>query len=191
MRLPNWVRWVIYRAFRHIIWRNVRPKRMHRLGRPVFTVAQTEALYFRCGSDTVAGRRLLPAKISPTGQSVNRSKCGPYFDVILPSANSATDFWIYLGVARVSVSSIPTTISNPAVPKPVDYQVDHRPDDDNYGHCEINAYRAGKPVTPSAQLIKKELRQTIADKSVVILQPNRNVARASPLAPSGFHSRVS
>lgn len=175
--VPNWIRVSLYWPIRVMIWRHIRPRRMYRRERlpdPQFN--PREPMYIRCASNhlqrTSDARRLLPTFIRASGQSLNRGKYSFCFDVLLPGAQQASLQWLYCGVAFLQVSEVPNQLQFSATATA--FRVEHLPDDDNYGHSEIRAYKSDKLLAHNkvAETVKKELRQIISDRARVLLLPN-------------------
>jgi hypothetical protein len=177
LSVPNWIRVSLYWPTRHLIWRQIRPLRMYqglRCSDPKFI--GTERMYIRCTSTDLVrsdgARRLLPAFIRASGQSVNRGKYSFFFDVLLPGAQQASFRWLYLGVVHLQVSDVSVQLQS-SVP-PTEIRVEHVPLDDNYAHSEIRAFKSDRMLTPKqvAGTVKKELRQIISDRARILLLPN-------------------
>ena len=177
--VPNWIRASLYWPMRRVIWRRIRPPRMYRGNRlcdPQFT--PVEQLYLRCASNHLQrsnGRlRLLPTYIRASGLSLNRGKYSFCFDVLLPCVQQETLQWLYWGVACLQVSEVPSQLQFSDTPTPTAFRVEHDPDDDNYSHSEIRAYKSEKLLKPKgvATKVKKELRQIISDRARILLLPN-------------------
>ena len=175
--VPKWIRASIYWPMRLVIWRRIRPPRMDRGNRlcdPQFTPA--EQLFLRCPSNHLqcsnGGRRLLPTFIRASGLSLNRGKYSFYFDVLLPGVQQETLQWLYWAVACLQVSEIPSQLQFSDTPTA--FRVEHDPDDDNYSHSEIRAYKSEKLLAHNrvTAKVKKELRQIISDRARILLLPN-------------------
>jgi hypothetical protein len=89
---------------------------------------------------------------------------------------------IALFVVRDIKRDLPSDLSDPGQRekdklKPHTYHPVHEPYEDNYSHTEIAVVKDGKRVTKSSsigELAKKEFRQIISDRSLVLLQPKPN-----------------
>ena len=151
---------------------------MLRNGRPVDDKFRLfHRLYHRCVLEDVAGDRLIGARIAYKNVSVNWSKHSRPWDVIFDYPKQ--------GIARFFVCGLPLELpkelpppskKNPNKPPPVklhSFRPEHVPLDDNFAHCEIWTFREGvkveKPNLP--ELVKKEFRQIMSDRSFVILAP--------------------
>lgn len=175
--VPNWIRASLYWPMRLVIWRQIRPPRMfrgERLPDPQFE--RSEPIYIRCPSNhlqrTNGGRRLLPTFIRASGYSVNRGKYSLCFDVLLPGAQHGSLEWLYWGVASLQVRDVPSQLQPSTTPTA--FRVEHVPDDDNYAHSEIRAYKSERQVADNrvAKMVKKALRQIISDRARILLLPN-------------------
>ncbi len=134
---------------------------------------QWHGLYRACAFEDVIDGRVAGPTISCRQISVNWSKYSVPWDVIFDRKN-----W---GVAHLFVQDLPTDL--PIDPPPganlFDFRVGHVPENDNYAHSQIEAYKRGQaanaPVvmvtTDLPSTVKKQLRQILADKFTVIILP--------------------
>ena len=143
---------------------------MYRNGRlidPFFD--EDELLYNRCLSEHVYREQLLPTGIRFPDWSVNRAKYSEPEDVLVPNFQD----W---GIAQFEVRNIPKSLISPA-PGNVkfDFKVEHDPLNDNYSHSEVRTYKNGhhsKNLNVSTT-VKKEFRQMLSEKTVLILTPQK------------------
>jgi hypothetical protein len=129
----------------------------------------SEPLYRRCRSDEIEqdGLRILGPKISYKNMSVNRGRYSDPQDVIFEQPTC--------GIAQWSVSDVPgNIIPSPGKGDPFSFRPAHVPEELNYSHCEIWAYkgdvRVEKP-DPSTE-VKKLYRQIMSDRSRIIHPPS-------------------
>jgi hypothetical protein len=139
---------------------------MLRDGRPVDPIFDSdESLYHRCSRDQVDGDRLARAAIGFPDWSVNRGRYSEPGDVCLPN-------WPRWGVARFSVGDVPSPIASPGGPI-YTFSLEHVPEDHNYSHSEVRAYRNGhherKLEVPKT--VKSIFRQKLSEKTRVIIEP--------------------
>lgn len=166
-----------------LIWRAPRPRAMMRRGRPLDAqFSPAELLFFRCtldGAETVtlpdgtSHRRVRPAHIHFPDQSVNREKYSRPWYVLLPNADQGSRDWIHWGVARVAVAALPPPQQSPGNVQYA-FTVEHDPMEDNFGHCELRAYKDGQREKNKNKInatVKKTYRQLLSERTRVILEP--------------------
>lgn len=126
-------------------------------------------LYHRCNSEAVSGDRLLPGGIRYDNTSVNWCKFSKPWDVIFDAPG--------LGIAQFVVLALPrdlpiVLLSEEA--KRYSFYPRHVPLPNNYSHSEVSTFKEGeympKPKLP--ETVKKEFRQIMSDRSVVLLRPS-------------------
>lgn len=143
-----------------------RPERMWRSDRPVDPdFDESEQLYNRCLAEHVENERLLPTAIKFPDWSVNRAKYSEPDDVLIPSYQN----W---AIAAFAVGDVPKSLTSSGNVK-YDFKVEHDPLDDNYSHSEVRTYkdnRHDKKIDVN-KLIKKQFRQILSEKTVVIRKP--------------------
>ena len=150
-----------------------RPTRMIRNGRSVDqNFCKFHKLYYRCQADAVIDNRLLAPKLKSFDISVNWSKYSKPWDVIFGDPSAGIALFFVFDIRR----DLPTdrTTEQREIPKVHSYRPVHDPDDDNYSHSEITVIKDGQRVTKSSMVgekAKKEFRQIISDKSVMLKQP--------------------
>ena len=104
---------------------------------------------------------------------MNWSKYGKPWDVIF-------DFPGY-GIAQFMVCGLPEELPmelppgrQPNPPKPHSFFPAHIPESDNYAHCEIWTFKDGvrvpRPDLPAT--VKKEFRQIMSDRGVILHSPS-------------------
>jgi hypothetical protein len=146
----------------------------------VFTA--DERLFMRCEREWLAEAPpdpgetqvrlcIRPAYIRSTGQSVNRQKYSEFYDVLLPGQTPASARWLYFGVSCLFVSEVPGEIRN-AADAAFQFRPEHAPDTDNYGHCELRAFRGQQAAKNVSNTVAKEFRAMLSDRIRVILLPN-------------------
>lgn len=131
-------------------------------------------LYRRCKSEDLIGDRLSPASIRYDNQSVNWSKYSKPWDVVFDYPRH--------GIVHFLVGDLPTELPkhNPSAGKAKlhSFFPAHVPEEENYAHSEIWTYkhesneqkiRIEKPKL--SETVKKEFRQIMSDRGVVILRP--------------------
>jgi hypothetical protein len=150
------------------VWRSDRPKAMWRRGRPVVNdFGHDEPLFFRRYSNELEEGRIgkeTSGRIPVPDQSVNRKKHGGRFwHALIPAPNAPADrikTWIGQGVLEVPIVAVPP----PTIIEGTEFsfQVEHDPEDHNYGHCEIRMYRDGKRISKNeADAEKKDAKHRI------------------------------
>jgi len=132
-------------------------------------------LYYRIESaDELDGNYLDPDKIRTAfNVSVNWSKYSKPWDVIFDNPPA--------GIGSVLVRQVSVDLPHDRTPdhahqvvKPHLYRLRHDPFDENYSHSLIAVIKDGQPVTKSKQvgeLAKREFRQLLSDKCVILLRP--------------------
>ena len=84
---------------------------------------------------------------------------------------------------QIPVSTIPPPRSftdQQAVTRDYELRVEHDPEDDNYAHSEVRAFREGLRVTHSGKIpvtVKSEFRQLIAEAMVIRIEVPGNPSR--------------
>ena len=140
---------------------------MYRAGRPEDPDFEPhERLFYRCLKIHVESGRVLPAAFRSPDFSVNREKYSEPEDVLVPSYES----W---GVAGFEVSVIPSEMSSPGGVR-YQFRVDHVPEEDNYSHSEVRAYKVGvyNRKLKVHDIVKKQFRQILSDSARVIKEPD-------------------
>lgn len=141
---------------------------MLRRGRAVVdNFALDEPLYWRCNREHVAALPGSGLAVRFPDFSVNRGGAGfgPPEDVLLPS-------WPNWGVAAFLVRDIPARLDTEAAT--YTFGVVHLPDDYNYAHSEVRTYKGGlyeKDMEIKSKAIKKQFRQLLGEKTIIIIQP--------------------
>ena len=130
----------------------------------------SDHLYYRCATEDVVGDRLLPARISYANTSVNWSKYSKPWDVIFDHPE--------YGIARFIVRDLPVELPRDVpvgakAPLAHSFFPSHVPEKENYAHSEIWTWRDGNrmPKAKLPELVKKEFRQIMSDRSLVLHQP--------------------
>ena len=144
---------------------------MYRRGRPVDSHFEpTEKLYRRCQGDHIVGDRVLPQAFRAPDFSVNRGKYSQPEDVLMPSYER----W---GVVSFQVKDVPARILSAGGAK-FEFGIVHDPEEDNYSHSEVRAYKNGgadpklfDPKLKLARTAKKEFRQRPSDAAGVLKPP--------------------
>jgi hypothetical protein len=112
---------------------------------------------------------MIGARIRYYNPSVNWSKFSKPWDVIFDYPSE--------GIVQFVVAALPTELpkSPPpgTAPKLHSFFPTHEPLADNYPHCEIRTLKEGQFVENGKlpELVKKEFRQMMSDRSVVLWQP--------------------
>jgi hypothetical protein len=151
---------------------------MYRKGRPVDAeFLPSELLYYRISVTGPIGSRPDGVDIRLPEDSVNRGKYSEPGDVLFPE-------YFHLGVAEFPVSKIPAPRSftdQQGNTRDYELKVEHDPEEENYAHSEVRAFRESLRVTRTGKIpitVKSEFRQLIAEAMVVrIAVP---VGRPSP-----------
>jgi hypothetical protein len=129
-------------------------------------------LYHRCTREDIADGRLLGARVK-ANCSVNWSKYSKPWDVVFDHPG-----W---GIAQFVVCLLPKTLpkemptgAKAKAPQPHSFYPEHDPCPLNYPHCEIRTFRAGLQLkgTNLPATVKKEFRQLMSDRSVILLDPD-------------------
>lgn len=140
---------------------------MYRSGRGVDDIFDPfEHLYHRCSKQYLDGNRVLPAGIRYANMSVNRQKYSEPEDVIFGYPG--------FGIIRFIVKMIPAYLKSDGG-MTWEFRPAHVPEEDNYAHSEIHAYKDGNRVTKPQppELIKKKYRQIMSDHAVVLREPTQ------------------
>lgn len=127
-----------------------------------------ERLYFRCVGEDIENNRILAARIPYNEISNNRSKYSEPWDVIFDYPQH--------GIFQLQVLALPIGLPQEQPHgRPIalhDFRPEHVPLPENYAHSEIWTYRASARVPRlSSELVKKEFRAIISDRSVVLWRP--------------------
>ena len=143
---------------------------MYRQGRAVDPVFEpTEVLYHRIAVGGAAGTRPDGFDIRLPEASVNRGKYSLPEDVLYPN-------YFHLGVAEFPVSAIPAPLDfkdQQGSTKRYELTIQHDPQEDNYAHSELRAFRDGLRVVHSGKIpvvVKSEFKQIIAEAMVIRLE---------------------
>ena len=156
-----------------------RPDRMYRNSRALDNdFAADELLYRRFSKNEVAEGRLLPSAIDFPDWSINRQKYSEPGDVRFPAG--CEEIYFCCGVVGFKVSDIPTSLTIETTPAVFTFDVQHRPEDDNYSHSEVWTYKDGYHSSDKKfkkkinTMLKKKFRQILSDRTYVIedCQPN-------------------
>ena len=162
-----------------------RPTRMMRNGRSVDPgFGFCHRLYYRCESEEdIHGDRLLAPRVKSFDISVNWSKYSKPWDVVFGYPNAGIALFFVFDIKR----DLPTDRSSDQR-EPVkihSFGPVHEPYDNNYSHSEIAVFKDDVRVRKSSAIgekAKKEWRQIISDKSLVLRRPkpknDLNVASA-------------
>ena len=142
---------------------------MYRCGRPVKSkFSPEENLFLRCEKHQVEGLNLIPATcFSFPVFSVNRGKFSEPGDVLLPK-------YLNWGIAKFQVQDISLKISSNEKTEYTFHAV-HVPEEENYSHSEVGTNINGKYNKRrkiQSQKVKKEFRMHLAQRALVIQQPN-------------------
>jgi hypothetical protein len=141
-------------------------------------------LYYRFETaEDIEGNRLLGPRIKMAEAmraadiSVNWSKYSKPWDVVFDFPRSGIAMFFVWHVRR----DLPTDLSKLAAnqreqdkPKPHTYKPVHEPEEDNYSHSAMAVFKDGVRITKPnrvAPTAKKEFRQIISDKSMILLSP--------------------
>ncbi len=138
---------------------------MYRQGRPEDPVfAPDEWLYMRAAREHIDTGRLLPAAISFTEQSVNRSKYSEPEWVLIPRYH-------HCGIGAFLVRDIPANLASPASVSYA-FRPVHVPLEDNYAHSEVRTFRGGVYEPHSGkkvnQTVKAAFRAQLADRAIIL-----------------------
>jgi len=140
---------------------------MYRKGRSVDPeFLPSELLYYRIIVGGPVGSRPDGVDIRLPEDSVNRGKYSEPGDVLFPD-------YFHLGVAEFLVSRIPAPRSftnQQGETKDYELKVEHDPQEDNYAHSEVRAFRERSRVTRSDKIpvtVRSEFRQLIAEAMVI------------------------
>jgi hypothetical protein len=113
------------------------------------------------------GDRLIPLKISYTNLSTNRGKYSEPEDVIIDAPGWGILFWRVDQIPRDVKSDDPKATA-------YDFRPGHKPEDDNYSHTEIWAYRDDirVPEPDPSKAVKKRYRQLMSERATLIKPPD-------------------
>jgi hypothetical protein len=147
---------------------------MYRNGRPIDDKFEAvHKLYIRIDGECFQQGEILDAGIRIADQSVNWSKYSLPWDILFGHSDC--------GVGGFVVRDIPTPVPQdrkdwPRDPKfsPYEYVPKHIPENDNYGHCEIQATRQGvvsKEEKIRADIVKKQFRSKLKRSINILLAP--------------------
>lgn len=126
-----------------------------------------ECLFLRCIPDHVDEGRVHSAGIRFPNTSVNRCRYSEPEDVIIPEPEMA--------YARLRTRDVPGALTSPGQVT-VAFVVEHDPEEDNFSHCEIRAFKDGQHISDKGKLppsVKKEFRQRVSEKTEVLHDPRR------------------
>jgi len=143
-----------------------RPERMYRNNRHIDpSFDENENLYNRFKQNYFKDGKFLPEGIRFPDWSVNREKYSEPEDVLIPNYSD----W---GIIEFKVGAIPQSLESLGDVK-FDFKVEHDPYDDNYSHSEVRTYKNGvhEKRIDLPKLVKKEFRQRLSEKIIVIKQP--------------------
>lgn len=127
-------------------------------------------LFYRCKADDVVNDRLLPLSIPYKNTSVNWSKYSKPWDVIFDHPNH--------GIAQLVICDLPKELPKERVagqqPKLHSFVPQHVPITLNYSHSEIWTWKEGAhlPKANLSETVKKEFRQIMSDRAVILHAPN-------------------
>ena len=130
--------------------------------------APGERLFQRVDRDDVAKLGARPSSLQirfPT-QSVNREKYSKPEWVLLPD-------WLHMGVIAFKVEDVPPSLT-PEGGIPLEFRVEHVPEEENYAHSEIRTYRGDvydEFLTVKSKTLKKVFRQRLAEQCQIIRVP--------------------
>lgn len=147
------------------------PTALRRDGRPIDAeFLPGEELYFRVSAVHIHGEHVSPASIRVPAQSVDRQKYCPVPDWVLVPGY---EHW---GVAKFFRGDVPDSMVSPS-PGNVRYRftVEHVPEDENYAHSEIRAYKGDQALFDQKlqinDTVKKTFKMQLADKMRIIQRP--------------------
>jgi hypothetical protein len=125
-----------------------------------------ENLVYEGGNLAAVGVRL------PTF-SVNRG--GEYSqpeDVLIPPLNKPIENIELMGIVSLLVGHIPPQLT-PTGGKTIEFKIEHAPEEDNYSHCNVKAYKDGGHTEKLqiSETIKKEFRAEIARQAFIVRAP--------------------
>jgi hypothetical protein len=146
---------------------------MIRNGRPIDQNFRSfHLLYYRCKREDIEGNRLLAPKIKSFDISVNWSKYSKPWDVIFGEPAAGIALFVVCDVS----CDLPRELSSEQreAKKIHSYRPTHEPYDDNYSHSEIAVFKDDKRITKSSgvgEIAKKEFRQIISDKCLIVRWP--------------------
>ncbi len=139
---------------------------MYREGRPVDPRFEpSEKLYRRCRADHIVGGRILPQEFRSPDFSVNRGKYSEPEDALIPPYQRCV-------ISSFQVKDVPSRILSSGGAE-FDFRVAHDPEEDNYSHSEVRTYKNGRfdPKLKVARTVKKEFRQRLSDRAIVLKPP--------------------
>jgi hypothetical protein len=141
------------------------PQEMFRNGRPIDPVFRLdEKLYIRF--DRIDGKNVDPACIMAPVQSVNRSKYSKAEWVLLAKFPK----FINWGYGFFRVSDVPQSITSEFDITHY-FKVEHVPEDDNYSHSEVRAYKNEKPVKHKNDAIRLKYRVMLSQRILILKLP--------------------
>jgi hypothetical protein len=130
-------------------------------------------LYHRYKLEDIGDGRLISLRIPYKNASVNWSKYSKPWDVIFDYPGEGIGQFLVCGLPKELPIELPLGQQrNP--PKPHSFYPSHVPEAENYAHCEIWTFKEGAHV-PSVKLpetVKKEFRQIMSDRCVLLLVPS-------------------
>jgi hypothetical protein len=104
---------------------------------------------------------------------VNWSKYGEPWDVIFDFPGEGIAQFLVCGLPKELPIYLPPGEQR-TPPKPHSFFPGHVPEPNNYSHCEIWTFKEGVQA-PNAKLpetVKKEFRQIMSDRAVILLSPS-------------------
>jgi hypothetical protein len=129
-----------------------------------------ESLYYRCRPEHVEDGHILPegqgqppfsfTGKAPPGVSVNRGRYSQPEDVLVPGVGQPSDRYDGYVVACLYVRDVPTAADD------FRFRLAHVPEEDNYSHSEIRAFRNNgvESVRPPPS-VRKWLRYWMAERA--------------------------
>jgi hypothetical protein len=157
---------------------------MLRRGRPVDKAFEPEhLLYMRITDEDVVEGIVIPARIRAFDQSVNWSKYSWPWDVVFDHGGC--------GVSTVAISELPPPLPKILPDNKSKYHTfipEHVPEDQNYSHSEIRAWKAGTKLTKSSQIgevAKKEYQNFMSAVLEIIIDPIAANIPSTPVTQDG------
>lgn len=142
---------------------------MRRLSRPAVKCFEpTERLFLRVTASNVKDGSILPSGVRFPNQSVNRERFSKPTDVILPDGKSFE--WLLLGVAAFVSDDIPRPIPD-GDGSLYEFTVEHDPEEANYSHSELRAYKNGERKNKGSRKVEKVYRAALAKKLSLVVPP--------------------
>jgi hypothetical protein len=155
---------------------------MWRQDRPVIEKFEpSELLYRRCVKNDLAiddENELWSITVEFPAFSVNRElqsepmefRSAPE-DVLIPPDGKVTTNIELMGVVQFPVSAVPGSLTPLQGGATVNFRIEHLPEDDNYSHSEVRAYKGGVLATSVSETVKKDFRSEIARHATIHKQP--------------------